>query len=105
MGQFHNVKVLIIFDFLSHSLECYQFKYNDMSDMWKLKSVDFVKGLVVAVAVVVLGMLQDGLTTNGLAFAAYDWAGILDVAWKAGVAYLGKNLLTDGEGKVLGKIG
>ena len=76
-----------------------------MSAFLRLNAKDFVKGLVVAVAVVVLGALQQALTTHGVDFAAYDWAGILDVAWKAAVAYLGKNFLTDENDKVLGKIG
>ena len=57
------------------------------------------------VLVVVFGALQDGLTTHGLEVAAYDWAGILDLAWKAAAAYLTKNFLSDEDGKVLGKIG
>ena len=76
-----------------------------MSEMWKLKSADFAKGLVVAVAVVVLGTFQQALTDCALVLACYDWMAILNVAWQAGVAYLAKNFLTDGSGKVLGKIG
>lgn len=71
-----------------------------MSYLFKLKGVDFAKGLVVAVLVVVLGALQQALTAHGLDVSAYDWAAILDVAWKAAIAYLSKNLLTDSEGTV-----
>lgn len=70
------------------------------SSFLKLNLNDLLKGLVVAVGVVVLGLLQQGLQVHGLDFAAYDWAGILDVAWKAAVAYLGKNLLSDSEGTI-----
>ena len=58
-----------------------------------------------AVLVVLLGALQDGLTDHGLEIAQYDWQGILDIAWKAAAAYLSKNLLSDENGRVLGKIG
>lgn len=73
--------------------------------MFKLGQSDFIKALVVAVLVAFLGALQAALTQHGLDVVSYDWAGILDVAVKAGVAYLGKNFLTDADGKVLGKIG
>ena len=76
-----------------------------MSGFLKLNLKDVSKGLVVAVLVVVLGALQQALTSHGLDVALYDWNAILDVAWKAAIAYLGKNLLSDSEGKVLGKIG
>ena len=76
-----------------------------MSAFLRLDLKDLSKGLVVAVLVVVLGALQQALTSHGLDLTAYDWNAILDVAWKAAAAYLGKNLLSDSEGKVLGKIG
>lgn len=66
---------------------------------------DVAKGLVVAVLVVVLGALQQALTAHGLDITVYDWGGIIDVAWKAGIAYLAKNLLSTPDGKVLGSIG
>ncbi len=72
------------------------------SALFKLNGRDLINGLVVAVAVVLLGALQDGLTQHGLDLAAYDWAAILDVAWKAGLAYLGKNLVTAENGKLGG---
>lgn len=71
----------------------------------KLNLKDVSKGLMVAVIVVVLGALQEGFTEHSLNFAAFDWPAILDVAWKTALAYLTKNLLSDGNGKVLGKIG
>lgn len=66
---------------------------------------DIAKGLVVAVIVVVLGALQQAFQTFGLDVMAFDWATIIDVAVKAAVAYIGKNLLSDESGKVLGSIG
>jgi len=76
-----------------------------MSGFLRLNLGDLSKGLVVAVLVVVLGAIQQALSAHGLDFATYDWAAILDVAWKAAVAYLGKNLLSNDEGKVFGRIG
>ena len=75
------------------------------SALFRLNVQDVVRGLTVAVLVVVLGALQQALTAHGLDLASYDWSAIIDVAWKAAVAYLGKNFLSDDSGKVLGRIG
>jgi len=66
---------------------------------------DVSKGLALAIITVVLGALQQAVTEHGFSVTAYDWVGILDIAWKAGIAYIGKNLLSTENGKVLGKIG
>lgn len=73
--------------------------------MFRLNLKDLAKGLVVAVLVAGLGGLQQMLNGHGFDFGNYDWASIYDVAWKAGVAYLGKNFISDSDGKVGGKIG
>lgn len=65
------------------------------SKFLRLGSSDLVKGFIVAVLAVVLGALQQGLVEFGLDFTAYDWSGILDLAWKAAGLYLTKNLLSD----------
>lgn len=75
-----------------------------MSDLFKLNVQDVAKGLVVSVLVVVLGALQQMVTAHGVDVASYDWATILDVAWKAGGAYLLKNVFTTSNGKVFGRI-
>lgn len=75
------------------------------SNFLRLNLKDVVRGLVVAVLVVVLGAVQQALQDKGLDFASYDWPAIFDVAWKAAVAYLGKNFLSTPDGKVLGRIG
>jgi Na+-translocating ferredoxin:NAD+ oxidoreductase RnfE subunit len=75
------------------------------SKFLRLNLKDFGKGLIVAVLIVVLGALQEALGAHGLDFGAYNWVGILDVAWQAAAAYLVKNALSDEEGKVLGRIG
>ncbi len=74
------------------------------SKLFSLGMPDIVKGVVVAVLAVVLGALQQGLTAHGLDFGAYDWSGILDLAWKAGAAYIAKNFLSDEQGKFGGII-
>ena len=76
-----------------------------MSDFLKLNTGDLARGLVVAVAAVILGSLQTALTDKGLDFASYEWGAIFNLAVTAGLAYLSKNLLTDSHGKVMGKIG
>jgi hypothetical protein len=73
-----------------------------LSKLFKLDRDDLWKGLYVAIVTVVLGSLQQMVSAHGIDFASYDWASILDVAWKAGGAYLMKNLLTDGNGNPLG---
>lgn len=75
------------------------------SKLFNLNWSDVSKGLVVCVLVAVLGALQNALNGHGLDVASYDWGNIFDVAWKAGVAYMGKNFLSDSDGKVLGRIG
>lgn len=75
-----------------------------MSSLFKLNVQDLVKGLIVAVAAVVLGALQQMVTAHGLDFASYDWNSILNVAITAGGAYLTKNLFSS-EGKLFGRIG
>ena len=75
-----------------------------MSSMFRLNRQDLVRGVVVAVGAVILGGLQQRLTTHGLDFASYDWGSMLNMALVGGGAYLSKNLLSDSDGKVLGKI-
>lgn len=75
------------------------------SQLFKLNWADVAKGVVVAVLVAVLGAVQQSLNGHGLDVGAYDWGSILDVAWKAAVAYIGKNFVSDSNGKVFGKIG
>ena len=76
-----------------------------MSAFLKLNLSDLSKGLVVAILAAVLGVFQQAVQTHGIEFNAYDWVGVLDVAWKVAVAYLSKNLISDENGKVFGKIG
>jgi len=75
------------------------------SQFFKLNIKDISRGLIVAILAVVLGAIQNALGEHGLDVAAYDWGSILDLAVTAAVAYLGKNLLSTEDGKVLGSIG
>ena len=71
----------------------------------RLNLKDVAKGLSVAVIVVVLGMVQQSFKDHGLDVTAFDWAGIMDVAWKTGFAYLVKNYFSDEKGRLFGRIG
>ena len=75
------------------------------SSFFKLNTKDLLKGLAIAIITVVIGAIQQALSTHGFDFVAYDWPAIVNVAITAGVAYLAKNLLSTENGKVLGKIG
>ena len=74
----------------------------DASKLFSLNVRDLTKGVVVAVIAVVLGAFQQAFSTNGLDFAAFDWASILNVAVTTAVAYLAKNFITSPDGKVGG---
>lgn len=73
-----------------------------LSKLFRLNADDLWRGLYVAIATVVLGALQQMVASHGFDFAHYEWATILDVAWKAGGAYLMKNFLSDSNGVPLG---
>jgi hypothetical protein len=75
------------------------------SSFFKLDGSDLAKGVALAVITAVLGAIQQALSAHGFDVAAYDWSGIVDVAGTAFIAYLGKNLFSTEDGKVLGFIG
>ncbi len=75
-----------------------------MSDYLRLNYQDLAKGLAVAVIAVVLGALQQMVTTHGLDVASYDWNSIINLAITTGGAYLTKNLFSS-KGKLFGRIG
>ena len=68
------------------------------SGLFKLDTQDLVKGLVVAVFASVITYF----TNPTLDFATIDWGYIAHVALASAVGYLGKNLITDNNGKILG---
>lgn len=76
-----------------------------MSQFLSLNKSDYVKGLVVAVLVTVIGAIQQALTAHGLDLSSYDWTGIGKMAVECAIAYLMKNLMSTSDGKVMGVIG
>ncbi len=76
-----------------------------MSSFGKLNFSDLGKGLVVAVLGAVFSVLAQGLNAPGFDFATFDWGEVLKLAISTAFAYLVKNVLSDENGKVFGKIG
>jgi hypothetical protein len=70
-----------------------------MSQLFKLNSSDFTRGLIVAVLAAVVAALAEALKMPNFDFLAYDWTTLLNVALTAGLAYLAKNFLTTENGK------
>ena len=75
------------------------------SNLFRLGQSDFIKGVVVAVAAALFTYLASALNAPGFSFASLDWAYIMKIAVTAFVGYVGKNFLSDSQGKVFGKIG
>ena len=71
-----------------------------MSNLGTLNWKDLVKGLAVAVIMAILTIAYEEVATEG----AFNWKKIGIAAFGAGLAYLIKNLGTNFEGKLLGKI-
>lgn len=69
-----------------------------MSGLFKLSWRDLVKGLLVAVLSSVLGMIAQSLG------GVIDWKAIGTVALSSCLAYLLKQLATDEQGKLGGKL-
>jgi hypothetical protein len=76
-----------------------------MSEIFKLKVEDFLKGFVVAAMVAILGALQQMVSGHGFDFGAYDWHMITEAVSLAFTAYIGKQFGTDSTGKFMGRIG
>ena len=72
------------------------------SGLFKLNTRDFAKGLVMAVLGALFAYLSTALDPNGS--LAIDWNYLLKVALTTGMAYISKNLISDEDGKILGKI-
>lgn len=70
----------------------------------RLNFKDLAKGAVVAVLVAVLQFVLQVLQGDGLSFSVANLSQILDLAVKAGGAYLLKNLFSK-DNRFLGKIG
>lgn len=73
---------------------------SQLSGLFKLSTQDLAKGLVMAVIAAVVTYVSDptfDVTT-------LDWGYMLKMVLTVVISYLAKNLLTDVNGKVLGKI-
>lgn len=75
------------------------------SKPFRLDVSDFLKGAVVAVIVAILGAVQQALSAHGLDVGAWDWGFILNLGVSTFIGYLGKNFISDEEGKVLTPFG
>lgn len=75
------------------------------SGIFRLGWADLVRGLVLAILTAVLTSCQQAISEGSLDPTAWNWKAIGGVALAAVVAYLLKNLVSDADGKVLGKIG
>lgn len=80
-----------------------------MSEIYKLNSSDFKKGLVMAVIGGFILPVLAALQTPNFDLFTVNWYAVLNLAINGAVSafatYLAKNLFTDTEGKFLGKIG
>lgn len=79
-----------------------------MSEIYRLKGADFVKGLITAVFGAVIATVYGLFQTPDFNLFQADYASIgndvVKVAISTFIAYLSKNLFTDSSGKVFGKI-
>lgn len=76
-----------------------------MSDFLTLDIKDAAKGLVVAVFTAIITWLYSIVMDPSFAFSMITLDAVLKVSTIAMVAYLFKNFITTGDGKVLGFIG
>ena len=70
-----------------------------MSEFMKLNGQDFIKGIIVAALVAVLGSLQTILEAGHLPTGA-EWLNIGKMAGAAIISYLLKNLFTNSQGQI-----
>ena len=68
----------------------------------RLNLSDILKGLVVAILAAGLSFISTSLQSNGLSL---DIQELLRVSLIAATSYLAKQLITDSDGRVLGRIG
>lgn len=73
------------------------------SDFLRLNKGDFTRGLVVAVLAAVFTQLAAALNAPGFELTSFDWAETLKIAFASAVGYISKNLLTDADGRILGR--
>lgn len=73
------------------------------SQLFRLGWRDLGKGLIVSIATAVVLAFQAQLMDPAFSLATANYMFFAQVALSAGIAYLAKNLVSDQEGKVLGK--
>lgn len=71
------------------------------SGMYTLQTMDFLKGLVIAVGTAVLVVVQNSIQNGELTF---NWKLIATAAVGAGITYVLKNLLTDDTAAAVRKV-
>ncbi len=74
------------------------------SSMFRLNTRDFIKGIVVVIMTAALTLFVQLLQTKGFDLTGADWQQIGTVAVTAAIGYLMKNLVSDENDQVLGKI-
>ena len=75
-----------------------------MSTLFKLNWRDFVKGLALVLIFTGLTGAQKLLEANGLSLSLDSFSPLADELVKAAMSYLIKNLFSDSEGHLLGKL-
>jgi hypothetical protein len=73
---------------------------NNNSKPFSLNSADAFRSLALGVALTVVVVFQQMLTTHGFDFASYDWAMILNVAITAALTQLGINFASNPERQI-----
>jgi hypothetical protein len=76
-----------------------------MSAFLRLGNRDLINGLVVAVIAAIGSSIVQGAEDGTFNIFTYDWLATGKFALSVAFAYIVKNLLSDGGGKFLGKIG
>jgi uncharacterized membrane protein YvlD (DUF360 family) len=74
------------------------------SNFLRLGLKDIGKGLVVSVLTAVVLYIQAQVADPNFSFATVNWAVFGQIALSAGVGYLVKNVFSDSEGRLLGKL-
>ena len=75
------------------------------SHLFRLNLNDILRGLIVAILAAVFTQLGAAFNAPGFDIAMFDWTETFRIAVAAAIGYLGKNFLSDKEGRILGKIG
>ena len=73
-----------------------------MSDLLRLDKNDFIKGAVTAVFTAVVAMVFGMSQQPNFDIFMIDWHQVVNAAVYGFIGYIGKNLATDADGKILG---